>query len=85
MMYGRNIRQLLVTWGVALLFLLGLNRLEASIPALREILRPGYWVVFAAAGFFTWRWVRGRGRGDRRGRDRRIEERRDDPPSERGN
>jgi hypothetical protein len=84
MMYGRNIRQLLVTWGIALLFLVGLYRLELTIPALHEILLPVYWAVFATAGFFTWRWVRGRGRGDRRGGDRRMEERRTDPPVEPG-
>lgn len=77
MMYGRRLRHLFVVWGVALLFLLGLYRVELRIPALHEILLPAYWVVFGTAAFFTWRWVRGRSRGDRRGDDRRTETRRD--------
>lgn len=81
MMYGRNLRQLLVTWGTALVFLVGLYRLEVRIPALHEILLPVYWIVFGTAAFFTWRWVRGRGRVDRRGPDRRHETRRSDPPT----
>jgi len=80
-MYGRNLRQLLVVWGTALLFLVGLYRLELRIPALHDILLPMYWLVFGTAVFFTWRWVRARGRGDRRGPDRRNEERRSDPPA----
>lgn len=81
MMYGRRLRQLLVVWGIALLFLVGLYRLELRIPALHEILLPFYWVVFGTAAFFTWRWVRGRSRHDRRGHERRHETRRDEPPA----
>lgn len=77
MMYGRRLRHLLVVWGVSLLFLVGLYRLELRIPALHEMLRPLYWLVVGTAAFFTWRWVRTRSRGDRRHEERRHEERRD--------
>lgn len=80
MMYGRRPRQLYVVWGVSLLFLVGLYRLELRIPALHEILLPFYWLVFGTGAFFTWRWVRLRARGDRRGDDRRTETRRHEPP-----
>jgi len=76
MMYGRNLRQLFVVWGIALLCLVGLYRIELWIPALHHMLLPVYWLVFGTAVFFTWRWVRGRSRGDRRGGDRRTETRR---------
>ena len=79
MIYGRKVRQLFVVWGIALLFLVGLYRLELRIPALHEILLPVYWIVFGTAAFFTWNWVRARSRGDRRGGDRRSEDRRDEP------
>lgn len=84
MMYGRRQRHLYVVWGVSLLFLVGLYRLELRIPALHEMLLPVYWLVFGTAAFFTWRWVRSRARGDRRGDDRRHETRREEPPGETG-
>jgi hypothetical protein len=82
MIYGRQLRQLFVVWGTALLLLVGLYRVELSMPALHEILLPFYWLVFATAAFFTWRWVRLRSRGDRRGGDRRQDTRRDDPSTD---
>jgi hypothetical protein len=79
MIYGRKLRQLFVVWGIALLSLIGLYRLELRIPALHEILLPVYWIAFGTAAFFTWRWVRARSRGDRRVGDRRSENRREEP------
>lgn len=78
MIYGRRLRQLFVVWGISFLLLVGLYRLQLHIPALHEILLPVYWVVFGTAAFLTWRWLRARSRGDRRGGDRRHATRRDE-------
>lgn len=78
MIYGRNVRQLVVVWAFSFLMLTGLYFLERRIPALHEILLPFYWLAFGMAAFLTWRWVRLRSRGDRRGGDRRHADRRDD-------
>jgi hypothetical protein len=78
MIYGRNVRQLVVVWAFSFLFLVGLYLLERRVPALHEILLPFYWAAFGIAGFLTWRWLRFRSRGDRREGDRRQSERRDD-------
>jgi len=78
MIYGRNVRQLVVVWAFSFLLLVALYLLERRIPALHEILLPFYWLAFGMGAFLTWRWVRLRSRGDRRGGDRRHAERRDD-------
>lgn len=77
MIYGRRPRQLLVVWGVSVLLVALIYWLEISAPALHELLLPFYWIVFASAFYLTWRWLRARSRGDRRGRDRRRADRRD--------
>ncbi|MDP9205135.1 MAG: hypothetical protein M3P12_06725 [Gemmatimonadota bacterium] len=83
MIYGRRPRQLLVVWGFSLLLIGLIYWLEFSAPALHELVQPFYWIVFFAAVFFTWRWLRARSRKDRRGKDRRHADRRDqnDPTS----
>ncbi len=78
MFYGRGLRQLLVVWGVSLLVLAGLYRIERSIPALHDLAVPVYWIVFGIAAFMTLRWLRARSHQDRRGDDRRNTERRND-------
>jgi hypothetical protein len=78
MIYGRSMRQLVVVWILSFLSLVGLYLLERRVPALHEILLPLYWLVFGMAAFLTWRWLRFRSRGDRRGGDRRSAARRDD-------
>lgn len=77
MIYGRRPRQLLVVWGVSLLFLGLLYWLEITAPVLHEILIPFYWITVATAFYLTWRWLRARSRKDRRGGDRRRADRRD--------
>jgi len=77
MIYGRRPRQLLVVWGVSLLFIGLIYWLEISAPALHEILIPFYWIIIATAFYLTWRWLRARSRKDRRGGDRRRADRRD--------
>lgn len=83
MFYGRGVRQLLLIWGVSLLILLGLYRIEVVIPALHDMLVPVYLIVFGITAFMTLRWLRARSKGDRRGGERRKSERRGDAsPSE---
>ena len=53
-----------------LLIAAGLYWLGRTMPAARELLVPGYWILGAFAFFFTVRWYRPR-RGDRRRGDRR--------------
>jgi hypothetical protein len=77
MIYGRRPRQLLVVWGVSLVLILAINRLETSAQALHELVKPFYWIILAVAFFLTWRWLRSRSRKDRRGGDRRHADRRE--------
>ena len=77
MIYGRRPRQLLVVWGVSLLLIIGINRLETSAQALHELVQPFYWIILAVAFYLTWRWLRARSRKDRRGGDRRHADRRE--------
>jgi hypothetical protein len=77
MIYGRRPRQLLIVWGVSLLLIVAINRLEASAQALHELVKPFYWIILAVAFYFTWRWLRSRSPNDRRRGDRRHADRRD--------
>jgi membrane protein implicated in regulation of membrane protease activity len=77
MIYGRRPRQLMVVWGVSLLFIALIYWLEISAPALHELLLPFYWIILGVAVVATWRWLRARSKKDRRSGDRRRSERRD--------
>jgi hypothetical protein len=77
MIYGRRPRQLLVVWGVSLLFIVLIYWLEISAPALHELLLPFYWIILGIAVVATWRWLRARSKKDRRTGDRRRSDRRD--------
>jgi hypothetical protein len=79
MFYGHGVRQLLLVWGMSLLILLGLYRVEVVIPALHDMIVPLYVIVFGVAAFLTLRWLRARSKGDRRESERRKAERRTDP------
>lgn len=78
MFYGRGVRQLLLVWGVSLLILLGLYRVEVVIPALHDMIMPLYWIVLGVTAFMTLRWLRARSTSDRRGGERRKAARRSD-------
>lgn len=82
MFYGRGVRQLMVVWGVSLVLLLGLYRLEVVIPALHDMIVPLYWIVFGITAFMTLRWLRARSIQDRRGGDRRKAPRRSNESTE---
>ncbi len=77
MIYGRRPRQLMVVWGVSLLFITLIYWLEISAPALHELLLPFYWIILGVAVVATWRWLRARSKKDRRTGDRRRSDRRD--------
>jgi membrane protein implicated in regulation of membrane protease activity len=77
MIYGRRPRQLLVVWGVSLMFIALIYWLEVSAPALHELLLPFYWIILGVAVIATWRWLRARSKKDRRVGDRRRSDRRD--------
>jgi hypothetical protein len=77
MIYGRRPRQLMVVWGVSLLFIALIYWLEISAPALHELLLPFYWIILGVAVVATWRWLRARSKKDRRTGDRRRSDRRD--------
>ncbi len=75
MIYGRRPRQLFVVWGVSFAVIASIYWLEISAPALHELVLPFYYIVFFAALFLSWRWLRARSK-DRRGGDRRNADRR---------
>jgi len=77
MIYGRRPRQLLVVWGVTILFIAFIYWLEINAPALHDLLLPFYWIALGLAIFLTWRWLRARSQKDRRMGDRRRTDRRD--------
>jgi hypothetical protein len=57
-------------WLAGLVIAAGLYLVGRTMPAARDLLVPGYWILGALAVFFTARWYRPR-RGDRRHGDRR--------------
>jgi hypothetical protein len=82
MIYGRNVRQLFVVWGVSLALVAGLYKVELTIPALHDMILPLYWLILGFTAFMTLRWLRARSPIDRRGGDRRRTDRRAERPSE---
>lgn len=57
-------------WLAGLVIAAALYWIGRTIPAARDLLVPGYWILGAMALFFTVRWYRPR-RGDRRRAERR--------------
>ena len=77
-LHGRHVGSLLSAWAVVFLLAAGLYWLEVALPALADIITPGYVVLILVMLIVTWKWFRERGRdhdrrhGDRRHRDRRT-------------
>lgn len=67
---GRRTGGLIRFWLAVLAVAAGLYWIGHTMPAARDLLVPGYWILAAFALFFTVRWYRPR-RGDRRRGDRR--------------
>jgi hypothetical protein len=82
MFYGRGLRQLFIAWGVALVVMLGLYRVEVVIPALHDMIFPRDWIIAGVTAFITLRWLRARSPKDRRSQDRRHRSRRDEPSAD---
>jgi hypothetical protein len=78
MLYGRGLRDLFVVWGVSLVVIAGLYKVELTIPALHDMILPLYWLILGFTAFMTLRWLRARSPLDRRGGDRRRTDRRTD-------
>lgn len=60
-------------WSAILVIAAGLYWIGRTMPAARDLLIPGYWILAAFALFFTVRWYRPR-HGDRRRGERRERE-----------
>lgn len=70
---GRRTGGLIRFWVAVLVIGAGLYWIGRTIPAARNLLALGYWILAAFALFFTVRWYRPR-HGDRRHGDRRERE-----------
>jgi hypothetical protein len=73
---GRRLAPLISAWiggGIVAVILFWIDRAQ---PAFHDILLPIYGVVLVIVGIPTWHWIRAR-QGNRRGRERRKEDRRD--------
>jgi hypothetical protein len=78
--HGRHAEPLIAIWLIALVAAVILYRVEYVQPALSDLVRPVYVVVFALALLVTWKWFRARAVGarhDRRHGDRRHTDRRE--------
>lgn len=76
--FHRRFAPLILAWVIAVIVAGLLYWIEASFPAFHEVMIPLYWIIAALIILATWRWFRTRGRGDRRGKDRRRADRRDE-------
>ena len=75
--FSRRFAPLATTWITALVVAGLIYWFEIEMPAFHEVVTPLYGIIAALAVFFTWRWIRTRGRGDRRRTERRHTDRRD--------
>jgi len=74
--FHRRFSPLILAWVIAVIVAGLLYWIEASFPAFHEVMIPLYWIIGALIILATWRWFRTRGRGNRRGKDRRHADRR---------
>lgn len=74
--FRRRFAPLIAAWVLALIVAGLLYGIESIYPAFHEVLVPLYWIVGVLIILATWRWIRTRGKGDRRGKDRRLADRR---------
>jgi hypothetical protein len=74
--FSRRFAPLATTWTMALVAAGAIYWFEIEMPAFHEVVTPLYGIIASLAVFFTWRWIRTRGRGDRRQAERRHTDRR---------
>ena len=75
--FGRRFAPLIAVWIVAGVLAALVYWFERAMPAFDEVVKPVYGLIVALAAVFTWRWIRTRGKDDRRNpRDRRRTDRR---------
>lgn len=75
--FSRRFAPLATTWIIALVAAGLIYWFEIEMAAFHEVVTPLYAIIASLAVFFTWRWIRTRGRGDRRQAERRRTDRRD--------
>ena len=74
--FRRRFAPLVAAWVLALIIAAILYWIERSMPAFHDVITPLYWIIGAFMILATWRWIRTRGKGDRRQNDRRVGDRR---------
>jgi membrane protein implicated in regulation of membrane protease activity len=75
--FNRRFAPLIATWIAAVVAAALVYWFETAMPAFHEVLLPFYAIIATLAVFFTWRWIRTRGKGERRHRERRRTDRRE--------
>jgi len=74
--FSRKFAPLVAVWVGALVVVGLIYWFERTMPAFDEVVAPVYAVVALLLVAFTWRWIRARGKGERRNLDRRRTDRR---------
>lgn len=70
--FRRRFAPLIAAWVLTFIVAGLLFWTETSMSALHEVMVPLYWIIGALVILATWRWIRLRGKGDRRRNDRRL-------------
>lgn len=74
--FSRKFAPLVAAWIAAIVIAGLIYWFEVEMPAFDEVVAPLYAVTALLLVAFTWRWIRTRGRGERRNMDRRRTDRR---------
>jgi hypothetical protein len=74
--FSRHFAPLIGAWVAAIVVVGLIYWFERAMPAFDEVVAPLYAVTALLLAAFTWRWIRTRGKGERRNRDRRRTDRR---------
>lgn len=64
--FDRRFAPLIAVWIVAAVLVGLIYWFERAMPAFDDVVKPIYGVIVGLAAIFTWRWIRTRGKGDRR-------------------
>jgi hypothetical protein len=74
--FSRRFAPLVAAWVGAIIVVGLIYWFEHTMPAFDEVVAPLYAVIALLLTAFTWRWIRTRGKGERRHNDRRRTDRR---------
>ncbi|SRR6266511_6419440 len=75
--FSRRFAPLVAAWIVALCTVGLVYWFESAMPAFHEVVTPIYAIILFFIAFTTWRWIRTRGKRDRRHTERRRTDRRE--------